>query len=180
MTAKNFAEQVFEARTACESRAGELNPVFTRFFDAIVEPRFGAIVSRQQVPTVRTHFAVFEAELDQERDDLQRLGPAAFLHKHYFESYRPGLFHRDKDYGLLPGTVNLWIPVTDVGGANSVWIGGSALRGRDALPVEMKMGQCLFLDGASRRHGAVWNTSPTTRVSFDIRFLPKSAFHQIS
>lgn len=179
VTANNFEQRVFEARMECEGRIEELHPLFQQFFDEVVVPEFGPILSWQKVPTVRTHFAVVDIELEQERNDLKNYGPAAFLKKHYFDSYRPAMFHRDKDYGLQVGTVNLWLPVTNVDGANSLWLGGRNLRGRDALPIELKMGQCLFFDGASCWHGVVWNTSVTTRVSFDIRFLPKSAIKSI-
>ena len=170
----NFQASIHEARLLAESKSSEIHDLLDRFFSVIVVPKFGPVLSWQQMPTFRTHFAVEDPELEGERDDLARLGPAEFLDKHYFDSYRPAMFHRDKDYGLSPGMLNLWLPATDVAGANSLWIGGNDLRGRDALPVTLRDGQCLFFDGANRWHGVVWNTSPTTRVSFDVRFMPQS------
>jgi hypothetical protein len=179
VTPDNFQRSVHDAQILCESRTTEIQDMLDHFFRTVVVPKFGAVLSWQQLPTFRTHFAVEDPNLEQERQDLASLGPARFLRKHYFDSYRPAMFHRDKDYGLAPGTLNLWVPVTDVAGANSLWIGGNGLRGRDSLPVTIRHGQCLFFDGANRWHGVVWNTSPTTRVSFDIRFVPQSAVNQL-
>ena len=112
-------------------------------------------------------------ELEQEAADASRMSPHEFLSAHYFgDKRRVAMFHRDKDYGLSPGSVNLWVPVTRVWGSNSLWLGGRTGGGRDAQPVEMEYGQALFFDGAERWHGATWNTSGSSRVSLDLRFRP--------
>lgn len=180
VTAFNYAEQVARFQKLCNDNASTLSSVLDKFFMEMVEPEFGEILSRQVLPTFRSHFAVADTALEEEALEAGYLNASAFLTKHYFDNYRPGIFHRDRDYGLLDGTVNLWIPMTDVAGTNSLWVGSTVKRGLDAIPVSMHHGQCLFFDGAYRWHGAVWNTSPTTRVSFDVRFIPAKHIHRSS
>jgi hypothetical protein len=172
VTAENYREQVARFQGECDDRAPLLKATIDLFFAEVIEPLYGAIVSRQPNPTFRSHFAVPGDGLEDEAADFIRMDNRAFLQKHYFDAYQPGIFHRDRDYGLLEGTVNAWIPITDVEGRNSLWIGGRSDHGADALPVSLRYGECLFFDGACRWHGAVWNTSPTTRISFDVRFIP--------
>lgn len=172
-TPENYEQKVSEAREIAETSMFEISDLLNEFFAQIVEPNFGPIHSRQITPTVRTHFSVSSPELIEERLYLEQFGSKKFLREFYFDSYRPGMFHRDKDYGLASGSLNLWLPLTDVEGANSLWIGGKKSHGQDAEPVTVKHGECIFFDGANRWHGIVWNTSPITRVSFDIRFFPK-------
>ena len=169
----NYQNKVADFQSLCSGNFETLRECLNRFSKDIIEPIFGEIASRQPDVTFRSHFSVNNPVLSIEKYDAKHMQCSEFLRKHYFDNYRPGVFHRDKDYGLLAGTVNLWVPITDVFGANSLWIGGRNNNGNDAFPVSMKYGECLFFDGATRWHGAVWNTTATTRISFDTRFIPK-------
>lgn len=173
VTPKTYRQYAQHFQSKFEPSLEQLAPTIDDFFTETIVPIFGPIASRQVTPTLRSHFAVTDAELMREASELQEAGYASFLKRNYFQNYRPGIFHRDKDYGLVHGAVNVWIPVTPVSGANSLWIGGPDEDGRDAMPITLTYGQCLFFDGANRWHGAVWNTSPCTRISFDLRFLPE-------
>lgn len=81
------------------------------------------------------------------------------------------VFHRDKDFGVEDGRVNIWVPLTDVWGENSLWIEKEVGMGNYS-PVEMKPGQALIFDGVNLVHGSKINTTESTRVSFDLRVLP--------
>lgn len=170
VTLDNIAQRVTEVRQFCERNVSELQILVERFVESIVTVRFGHLVGWQQLPTIRFHFSVQASELESERRDISQLDSAEFLTKYYMDGKQVGMLHRDRDYGLAPGSVNLWIPVTNAWGSNSLWVGGTTAQGRDAQPVVMRYGQALFFDGADRWHGAVWNTSGYTRVSFDLRF----------
>ena len=180
VTPKSFRDEVKRFQDEANSRAPELSPLVGKLLEEVVIPLFGPIASCQELPTFRAHFSVTSDELSKEAEAFNHLELPEFLKIHYFDNYRPGLFHRDKDYGLLHGSVNLWVPITDVEGASSVWIGTDRSDGRDALPVRLKYGECLLFDGANRWHGAVWNTSKSTRISFDIRFLPERHLSLVS
>lgn len=173
--AENFVENVSRLRQIVEAKMGDIHELQEKFFAEIVEPIFGKIASRQEVPTTRFHFSVSEKNLLAEGDAYAREGPHRFLNLYYFEQYRPGIFHRDRDYGLSDNAINVWIPMTDVTGTGSVWVGTSDKYGEDSVPINVKYGQCIFFNGAERWHGAVWNTTGSTRVSFDIRFVPYRA-----
>lgn len=173
VTPSRFVAEVAKMRKKCEERIGEIGQIIDGFFYTIVEPTFGPVEVRQLTPTARVHIAITDRVLDRERKSLLGNQPADFLRENYFDIFRPGAFHRDKDYGLHARALNLWIPVTNVSGSNSLWIGGRERGGRDALPVSMRYGECLIFDGGRRWHGVVWNTSAFTRVSFDIRFVPR-------
>jgi hypothetical protein len=172
VTTENFRSRVEELRQFCESKIRGLQSLVKIFIDTEVVPRFGAIIGWQEVPTIRFHFSVNDPQLAAESSALSDLEPAAFLAKYYIGGHRVAMFHRDRDYGLPSGSINLWIPMTDVSGSNTLWLGGEGLQGRDAQPINLQNGQALFFDGANRWHGAIWNTSGVTRVSFDVRFVP--------
>lgn len=174
--ASNYYRWVKLFCSMLEDRFGEIDNQISLFFKEVVEPTFGPIVSRQVLPTPRTHLAVKDDSLCAEECVLHAQGPREFLRQFYFDRPRPAMFHRDRDYGLTSGTVNLWIPLTRVFGTNSLWIGGPDRRGRDAVPAELSPGECLFFDGANRWHGVVWNTSGITRAGFDIRFFPEDGY----
>ncbi|MBC8164372.1 MAG: hypothetical protein H7Y20_00720 [Bryobacteraceae bacterium] len=172
VTPETYYPTVAGLTSRLEARFGELTEALNTFFLEVVEPIFGPIVTRQLVPTPRTHLAVSDEMLAVEQEMLDTKGPRAFLHQFYFERRRPAMFHRDRDYGLQMGTVNLWVPLTRVFGSNSLWLGGPDERGADALPVELSPGECILFDGANRWHGVVWNCSNVSRVGFDVRFYP--------
>ena len=161
-----------ELRVFCESKSHQLRALASELLATRMTMRFGPLVQCQTTPTIRFHFAVQSAELRRESEDVAALDSATFLKNYYFDGSRTPMFHRDYDYGLPFGPINLWVPVTCVGGANSLWIGSSELKGEDARPISMSYGESLIFDGARRWHGVVLNTSGITRISFDIRFLP--------
>ena len=175
VTTENYQAMVTKFRALFEERFSDLAAELDLFFLSVVEPIFGKIVSRQPTPTPRTHFAVSDLALAEEERLLGELGPHEFLRRFYVGGRRPAMFHRDRDYGLETGAINLWLPLTEAEGTNSLWIGGPAEKGADAAPVSLSPGECLFFDGANRWHGVVWNTSGSTRMGFDIRFIPQDS-----
>ena len=175
----SYASHVEVARTLCERSIEELQRLVHTFMSSEVEARFGPVAGFQPTPTLRFHFAVMAPELREESADVLSMPPDSFLAKYYFDGARVGMFHRDRDYGLVPGSINIWVPVTNVSHSNGLWVGGPKAGGRDAEPVAMRVGQALFFDGTNRWHGAIWNTSGSTRVSFDVRFFPAVRDNQV-
>ena len=47
------------------------------------------------------------------------------------------VFHRDKDFGVGDGRLNVWVPLTKVWGENSLWI-ESEIGAKDFKPITLK------------------------------------------
>lgn len=114
----------------------------------LVAPLFDGIVLRQLPPSFRCHLAGAGTTSDFHRDG-------------------------DPDYGITPGVINGWVPLTTVGGTNSVFI-ERQWESEDYHPVTLHPGQMLLFDAYHLKHGSRANHTPTTRVSFDFRFLPNN------
>lgn len=175
LKANNLAQEATIVRNFCEDNIGGLQEILSVFMHDNIAPVFGDIKGWQLVPTIRFHWHVADPPpyIVAEQRDIEQLSRGQFLGKYYFgENHRWGIFHRDGDYGVPKDMLNLWVPVTSVWGANSLWIGGCDQDGKDAQPIALDYGQALIFDGVNRWHGSVWNTSGATRVSFDLRFQP--------
>ena len=81
------------------------------------------------------------------------------------------VFHRDKDFGVEDGRLNVWVPLTNVWGKNCLWV-ESTIGAKNYKPIVLKLGQALIFDGVNLGHGSRINTTDSTRVSFDFRFMP--------
>jgi len=81
------------------------------------------------------------------------------------------VFHKDRDFGVEDGRLNVWVPLTNVWGSNSLWI-ENQVGTKDFEPLKMQPGQALVFDGVNREHGSKINTTSTSRISFDFRFMP--------
>lgn len=167
VTPETYGEKFSAWRKRVDGALEKLAEGLAEFVSHELEPLYGEVAGFQASPTVRFHFSVSSPNLMDEDEVFRRQGPGEFLERFYWG--RPALFHRDKDYGLPLGSMNLWIPVTVAVGTGALWIGGRDGRGRDAQPVDVHPGQAICFDGAGRWHGAVWNTSGVTRLSFDVR-----------
>ena len=82
----------------------------------------------------------------------------------HYSGLGSSVFHRDRDFGVEQGRINVW-------GNNSLWIEGKE-GAEDHQPITMQFGQILLFDGVNISHGSKINTTSSTRVSFDFRFLP--------
>lgn len=76
--------------------------------------------------------------------------------------------HRDRDHTSSDRYLNVWVPLVDVGGANSLLVErpGGSLRAQS-----LRHGQALCFNGRDLLHGSSVNTTLTTRVSFDCRVI---------
>lgn len=124
---------------------GGFHETYRSFIRDFVAPLFGEPVVFQKMPTFRVHLP----------------GNVAV-----------GEFHRDSDYNHSPAAVNLWIPLTETWGNNSVWIEQDDEMTAPALVP----GQVLVFDGVGLYHGNKVNDTDRTRVSFDVRVVPQSTF----
>lgn len=80
---------------------------------------------------------------------------------HPVGSVAVGEWHRDSDYGHVPGEYNVWLPLMDAFGTNTIWIEGE--------PQDVKYGDALIFDGVNLLHGNKQNTTPDIRTSLDFR-----------
>jgi hypothetical protein len=85
-----------------------------------------------------------------------------------------GDWHRDRDYNHPVEEVNIWVPITNACGSNSIWI-ESSFDKEDYLPVDIDFGNFIIFD-SGLKHGNVVNEEGITRISFDFRVIPKSAY----
>ena len=79
------------------------------------------------------------------------------------------MFHRDRDFGVNQGKVNVWIPLTEVYGTNSLWLESRDGSG-ECHAVSLNYGQALIFDGVNMMHGSKINSTSSSRISFDFRF----------
>jgi hypothetical protein len=117
-------------------------PVYARFMLDVIAPAFGGRISYSKHPTFRVHLPGAIAISD---------------------------WHRDADVTRRPEQINIWLPLVDVRGGNSLWV-ESHYGARDFQPVELRYGECLLFDGGFLLHGSRTNTAGTSRVSLDLRF----------
>ena len=81
------------------------------------------------------------------------------------------VFHKDRDFGVEEGRLNIWVPLAKVWGDNSLWV-ESKIGAKDFKPITMHPGQALVFDGVNLGHGSKINTTISTRISFDFRVMP--------
>lgn len=120
---------------------------YMRLLD-LIKPLFDGVTLRQDPPSFRCH--------------LVGGGTAS-------------AFHRDGDakYNIEPGVINCWVPLTTVGGNNSLFI-ESEYGSENYQPVSLEPGQALIFDAFHLKHGSISNNTANTRVSFDFRFQPNN------
>lgn len=90
-----------------------------------------------------------------------------------------GSFHRDRDYGHFPESINIIVPLTSMYGTAGVWI-EDPVSGATLTQIPLYVGDYLVFDGANRLHGSVPNETGWTRMSFDFRVLPQWAYKETS
>lgn len=78
-----------------------------------------------------------------------------------------GVAHRDVDNGHPSAEINYWLPLTRVGGSNSLY-SESAPGRADYAPFESEYGQLTRFWGAQCMHYTLPNETERTRVSFDV------------
>lgn len=84
-------------------------------------------------------------------------------------------FHKDGEpkYGISSNTLNLWLPLTKVWGTNSIYI-EKEINSNDFREVALNVGEMIIFDAFNLTHGSFPNTTPSSRVSLDIRFVPRN------
>ena len=85
--------------------------------------------------------------------------------------------HRDSDYYHQPNELNVWIPLTDCFGSNTLWAESAPDRG-DFHPYELKVGEMMLFWGSQCLHYTVPNDTDATRVSIDFRVIPSRALYR--
>ena len=85
-----------------------------------------------------------------------------------------GDWHRDRDYNHPIEEINIWVPITNAFGSNTIWI-ESEFDKEDYSPININNGQILIFD-SSLKHGNVLNKESKTRLSFDFRVILKSKY----
>lgn len=141
----NYVERLEHYGGLLRDSFGAVRDQYLELVD-LIAPLFGGVVLRQGTPSIRCHLA----------------GAGTV-----------SAFHRDGDpkYGVTPGVINGWVPLTTVDGNNSIHV-ESALGSADFRPVSLEPGQILIFDAFHLLHGSYPNDTDRTRVSFDFRFVP--------
>lgn len=131
--------------------------------------------SRAFEESLPSFLVLFERLLETELPRHFPSGPKV-RHTPRFRVHPPGWasispFHKDSQYGLSPGAINVWVPLTSVWDSNALWI-ESATEPEVFEPVAMRYGQALLFDAVRLTHGSRENRTGSTRVSFDFRCHP--------
>ena len=129
----------------------------TNFFDLYLEflkeeifPRFDEDILYQKIPTFRIQVP-------------NNLGVAAF--------------HKDKDYSHGIDEINVFLPLTDAIGNNTIWAESKEDLG-DFSPMDAHYGEYYIWNGANLSHGNHINDTGKTRISIDFRVLPYSKYSE--
>jgi ectoine hydroxylase-related dioxygenase (phytanoyl-CoA dioxygenase family) len=82
--------------------------------------------------------------------------------------------HRDLDYpGHERAEINFWVPLVQVSGSSALHLESAAGVG-DCGPAELGPGEMLRFNGMELLHHTRANETGSTRVSFDLRVIPRS------
>ena len=92
---------------------------------------------------------------------------------------QPGEFsigpHADVAYGHMPCTMNVYVPLTRIGGSSSVFM-ESRMGSEDWHPIQASFGTAKIFAGGVCMHWTTENTTSFTRVSLDFRMIPGSLY----
>jgi hypothetical protein len=143
---RNYVERLNYYTNLLKKNFDPVLGLYLRLVDCVA-PLFDGVALRQRPPSFRCHLA---------------------------GAGTGSSFHRDGEpkYGITPGTINAWVPLTTVRDANSIHI-ESQCGAEDYQAVSLEPGQILIFDAFHLKHGSYANNTNSTRVSFDFRFLPK-------
>lgn len=84
-------------------------------------------------------------------------------------------YDSDENHKHPYGEINITIPITDMRDTNAVW--KESLPGFcDYSPMNLKKGQIALWDGNKCAHFNKVNISDNTRISFDIRVIPRKFY----
>jgi len=122
--------------------------VYVKFIDEQIRPLFDEPIIYQKIPSFRVQLP-------------NNVGVAAF--------------HRDRDYNHSTHEVNIFIPVTDAIGNNTIWVESEEDKA-DYMPMNTKLGEFVKWDGANLKHGNKINDTGMSRISFDFRVMPLSKY----
>ena len=86
-------------------------------------------------------------------------------------------WHRDMDFGHSPHEINIFMPITEAYGNNTIWAETEEGK-KDYMPMNTEYGEIVVWNGAKLTHGNKNNDTGQTRVSFDFRVLEKSKFNE--
>jgi len=150
---KDYFVKKWNSSRNCQppSRARQrFNEILDRFMETFVAPKMAAVEGDEV------------ADIAYQRDAIMRVVMP--------EGPNTTNLHCDADYHHPPAEVNWWFPFTRVSGSNSLFIESRPGAG-DFEPVALEYGQVLRFYGNLCQHYSVQNTSPTSRVSCDVRVL---------
>jgi hypothetical protein len=139
----DLVRQIDACRLVLVDAFPTLATLFRSFVHDAIGPHVGGVRAFQTPPSFRIHYA----------------------------GRGSSSIHRDRDYGVLADRLNAWVPLTRVSDENSLYVESREGKG-DLQPVSLNYGQMLIFDGGNLLHGSHFNVTRSTRVSFDLRFMP--------
>jgi len=89
---------------------------------------------------------------------------------------RPTHAHCDAMYFHMPGQINFWLPLVDVGGNGSLWVESAPDSCGDFHPLHLRYGQCACFWGNRCVHLTMPNDTGGTRITLDFRLVPGPLF----
>lgn len=144
---KNYVERLYYRVNQLKEKVGEIQQALHYIKEEVLVPFIGEVERFQFPPSIRCHLA--------------GAGTASAFHK-----------DGETQYGVSAHSLNLWIPLTRVWGNNSIHIEQHMDAG-DFREITLDPGEILVFDAFNLTHGSFPNNTPASRVSLDIRFVPK-------
>ncbi len=144
---KNYVERLYFRVNQLKDNVNAISDALVRIKDEVLVPFVGEIDRFQIPPSIRCHLA--------------GAGTASAFHK-----------DGESKYGVSANSLNLWIPLTRTWGNNSIHI-EDGIDSKKYRAIDLNPGEILVFDAYNLTHGSYPNDTGSSRVSIDIRFVPK-------
>lgn len=125
--------------------------LYNAFISSVIKPQFNAPIIFQKYPTFRIHQPNNICVFD---------------------------WHKDKEFNHYPTEVNIFLPITNAYGNNTVWSESQEDKA-DFNPLEADYGEIFIWNGANLKHGNKINDTEISRISFDFRIILKDDYDKV-
>jgi len=126
------------------------------------------------IRTYRDFIQHLQENVFQEELVFQRLPSLRIQYSGFYTGTADKIMHRDRDFDHPAEEINIWVPIATCHGTASMWIESKYDLG-DYAPVNIDYGSLLIFD-SGLVHGSVLNTEGATRISLDMRVIPKRIY----
>lgn len=140
---------VFHKKFYSMPKDSEFYEIYRSFIKNEIQPLFDEEIIFQKIPTFRTQVP---------------------------GNYSVAAWHKDSDYNHVVEEVNIFLPMTEASGNNTIWAESQPEKA-DYTPMNASPGEYYVWSGCTLNHGNKVNDTGLSRVSIDFRVLPFSKYY---